>query len=71
MNVLIELIKEQGRVSHAPCSTRRLGKWYQVTIGIGDDDVAYLTLDDDAFGVLVGADPTLRDLVEDGTENGE
>lgn len=63
MEALISLLKTQGPLTEAPCSTRRVGKWYQVVIGIGDDDVAYLTLDDEALATLIAQDPTLSTLL--------
>lgn len=65
MNALIDLIKQERRLTIAPYNTRRVGKWYQVCIGIGNDDVAYLTLDDDALETLTQVDPSLKELIED------
>lgn len=38
----------------APTKTERHGRWYQYVIQIGDNHVAYLTLDDDAIRALSG-----------------
>lgn len=51
----IELVTELAQINtvgDAPVKTERMGKWNEVVIGISDDHVAYLTLNDDCFKVI-------------------
>ena len=50
--VLLGVLLGRNEITQAPVKTQREGVWYQVIIGIGDDEVAYLTLTDDALEVL-------------------
>ena len=50
--VLSELIGVAGPVYEAPQKTARCGRWHQLTIGIGEDHTAYVTIDDDALAEL-------------------
>ena len=47
--ILSELIGAAGPVYEAPPKTARCGRWHQLTIGIGEDHTAYVTIDDDAL----------------------
>lgn len=46
------LIPAGRELSLAPNKTERYGAHYQLTIGIGKDHVAYLTLDEEALEAL-------------------
>ena len=55
VNKDIELLTElilRNDAHDAPTKTERHGKWHECIIPIGNDDVAYLTLTDDAFQVM-------------------
>lgn len=40
-------------VSNAAKKTRRFGTWYEWTVGIGKDHVAYITMTREAFEELI------------------
>lgn len=48
---LLNLIKDNS-IMQAPATTQRSGEWHEIIITIGDDHVAYITLDDDALKEL-------------------
>lgn len=50
--LLAQLIRVLGKESSAPSQTIRYGQWYEFTIGIGKDEVAYITLSEDALNAI-------------------
>jgi len=40
------------RVTEPPAVTRRAGRWVECVIGIGDNEVAFLSMTDDAYAEL-------------------
>lgn len=50
--LLLELIKRNGKDTAATRVVRH-GEWYETLIGIGDDNTAYLTMDDSDYRALM------------------
>lgn len=50
--VLAHLISLSEIISTAPRITNRYGDWVQVTVGIGNDETAYITMTLDGFELL-------------------
>lgn len=53
MNALSTLFSFSGNCAPAPVKTERIGKWAEVIIPIDDDNVCYLTVNDDAIAAIV------------------
>lgn len=51
-SILYELLAGL-EMSPAPCKTERYGQWCEWVVAIGDNHVAYITMDDDAARELV------------------
>jgi len=49
--VLFTVIRDHP-LRNAPKRTKRFGEWYQWIIGIGNDEVAYVTMTKEAFEAL-------------------
>lgn len=48
----LKVLTEGKRLIKAPAMTRRAGIHYEFILAIGDDEVAYLTMTDDAYDEL-------------------
>ncbi len=51
----IDLLKElinRNKMSQAPVVSKRHGEWFAVTVAVGDDNTAEITLTDDAVDYL-------------------
>lgn len=50
--LLSQIVRISGESNTAPQSTIRYGRWYEFTVGIGNDEVAYITMSDYALRAL-------------------
>lgn len=50
--VLAHLTWLSNGVTEAPMTTNRYGDWVQFTVGIGNDEVAYITMTKEGFDLL-------------------
>ena len=60
--VALLIARNKYKMLEAPVETKRYGKHYEIIIGIGNDHVAYLTIDDDALKAL-------KDYMNNGNHN--
>ena len=49
---LASLIWLAGNMKAAPHKTQRVGVWFELVVGIGNDNVAYITMDEESLKEL-------------------